>query len=273
MGLWGKEFGGKDGRPHLHMYVAVPELVTAEEYVGLRERTLLSARLVRVHGKHAGRGMTPAIGMDYGGEFAMWLRNAWSEVVGTQGVDKNHHARGVDVRVSFWNDEEAVHKDRVAVALYMAGESGKWSQKTPPAEFEGIGNYYGVMGRCVGFVAQETEVLLSAEVFAEVERRLERWVRVKLIALSRRSRERVWSASAASNPRERVWEGEFRRRRAGDGVRALGLRGDQWPRLLGFAMAAAERKGWDAGGRERGVGVLGVRVCHGETGRPGEAGW
>jgi hypothetical protein len=89
-GVWVKEFQ-QSGRPHMHLYLAIPDEVQAHEYEGLRERTVLRHRLERQHGRYDGRAKLPAIGQKYGGEFAMWLRDSWSEVVGTQGVVPAHH--------------------------------------------------------------------------------------------------------------------------------------------------------------------------------------
>ena len=130
MGVWVKEFQ-ESGRPHMHLYLAVPDEVPAHEYEALRARTMLRHRLERKHGRYKGRAKLPAISKEYGGDFAMWLRDSWSEVVGTQGVDRAHHARGVDVAVAFWTDEVAETKSRVEVAAYLAGESAKWAQKKP----------------------------------------------------------------------------------------------------------------------------------------------
>ncbi len=99
-GVWVKEFQ-ESGRPHMHLFLAIPDAVPDEEFEGFRQRTLLRRRLEREFGRYRGRGKVPAIGLKYGGDFAMWLRNSWSEVVGTQGVSKAHHVhqRGAQGRL------------------------------------------------------------------------------------------------------------------------------------------------------------------------------
>ena len=100
--MWAKEFQ-ESGRPHLHLYVGLPRSMSAEDFAGLRERTLQRHRLECQYGRHEGRRRTPPVGLPYGGEFGTWLRQAWSEVVGTADpaipeLDPGAHAlRGVDV--------------------------------------------------------------------------------------------------------------------------------------------------------------------------------
>ena len=102
----------------------------------------------------------------------MWLRDSWSEVVGTQGVVAAHHARGVDVAVAFWTDEVARTKSRVEVAAYLAGESAKWAQKKPPEGFVRVGRYYGIVGKKLGFKPVEEPLVVGDAVAYEIERRL-----------------------------------------------------------------------------------------------------
>jgi hypothetical protein len=245
-GVWVKEFQ-LSGRPHLHIYAAVPDLVPVEEFEGLRRRTLLRRRLEAQYGRYEGRRRLPAIGGDYGGDFALWLRTAWSAVVGTQGVMQRHHARGVDVAVSFWSDEEARRKDRIEVARYLVGESAKVAQKKPPEGFVHVGRYFGHLGSSAGFGPRSQELVVEAAVAAELERRLVRLVRLRLIAKRRRYGEKG--------------AGNFDLRRAGDGVRAFDLRKQDLERVLRWAEAAAVRK---ASGRQVG-GSGGVA--------PGEMTW
>ncbi|MEY2567378.1 MAG: hypothetical protein QOE35_1907 [Actinomycetota bacterium] len=232
IGFWAKEFQ-KSGRPHLHLYVAVPDAVSDEDYDGLRERTKLRSRLERQYGRYEGRAKCPAIGGQYGGEFAMWLRTAWSEVVKTQGVVSAHHARGVDVAVSFWTDEQARTKDRVEVAAYLGAESAKWSQKAPPEGFTGVGQYYGRWGKAHGFNPVAERVALDEAVALEVEARLARWVRLKLLAWRRGAPERAIGFDA---------------RREGDGVTAFGLGPEAAARILRYSEAAVLRR--TASGRQ-----------------------
>jgi hypothetical protein len=231
VGVWAKEFQAS-GRPHLHLYIGLPSEMAGEDFEGLRQRTVLGWKLVRRYGTYAGRKRVPAIGGKYGGEFAMWARTAWAEVVGTQGVVQAHHARGVDVRVMFTDEaqEQAVAKDRTEVAAYLAREAGKYRQKEPPEGFVRVGQYYGTWGRAQGFVPVVDELPLSQEVARQVEKRLARWVRWKLHAGSLRLVNNKW----ASTP--------FDERREGDGVTAFGLGPDAAARVLKWSEAAAARK-------------------------------
>ena len=226
-GVWLKEFQ-ESGRPHLHLYLAIPDAVPDAEYEGLRQRTLLRRRLEREYGRYRGRGKVPAIGLKYGGDFAMWLRNSWSEVVGTQGVLKAHHARGVDVAVSFWSDEVARTKDRREVAAYMAGESAKWKQKKPPDDFKGVGRYFGYVGRPVGFVPDLDEIVVPHAIAYELERRLERLVR--------------WRIRAKAARYGRTGPITFDLRRAGNGLQVFELKREEVPKLLARCEQAAARK-------------------------------
>lgn len=222
MGVWVKEFQ-ESGRPHLHLYVAVPDVVPQSEYEGLRARTLERKRLERKHGRYEGRAKTPVIGGEYGGDFAMWLRTAWSEVVGTQGKVSAHHARGVDVTVSFWTDAEAQTRDRIAVAAYLAGESAKFAQKRPPEGFPGVGRYWGPIGKKYGFAPASTDVVVPAAVAYELEHRMERLVRARML--------KKWGHVGALD-----------RRRPGSGVMALNVRRHDSERLLRWSEEAAARK-------------------------------
>lgn len=240
VGVWVKEFQAS-GRPHLHLYVGLPTDMAAEDFEGLRRRTLLRHRLEAQHGKHEGRKLLPAIAQEFGGEFAMWLRTAWSEIVGTQGHVQAHHARGVDVAVMFWSDEAEASADRTVVAEYLAREAGKWQQKSPPPGFKGIGRFYGYWGRSVGFQPEVAVTPLEPLVAMEVEARLERWVNWKLHVLRK-------GAPPSTS---------FEARRRGDGVTAFGLGPGQADRLLHWAEAAAARKrgrhSWGAGGEAAGA--------------------
>jgi hypothetical protein len=240
VGVWVKEFQGV-GRPYIHLYVGLPEVMAAEDYAGLRERTLLRHRLERQYGPYEGRKRLPSISQDYGGDFAMWLRTAWSEIVGTQGHVQTHHARGADVAVMFWSDEAEAKADRTVVAEYLAREAGKWQQKKPPAGFVKVGRFYGCWGKSVGFAPQATVTALEPLVALEVEARLERWVHWKLHVLRR--------GSPPSNT--------LVVRRRGDGLTAFGLGPDQAARVLRWSEAAAARKRarnawWGAGGAASG---------------------
>ena len=269
VGVWVKEFQGT-GRPHLHLYVGLPTAMSAEDFAGLRERTLLRHRLERIHGTYEGRKRVPPIGGDHGGEFGLWLRQAWSEVVGTKPYEPGstlsrferggaHHARGADVAVMFWSDEAEQAADRTKVADYLAREAGKWRQKMPPAGFVGVGRFYGSWGRSVGFEPESTTTWLDPLVAAEVERRLVRWVGWKL-AIIRHGAPRA---------------GTFAARRRGNEVAAFGLGPDQAARLLRWSEAAASPQAPDGmPGRpesHRGTSTQGelVSVLDRGTGCPG----
>jgi hypothetical protein len=225
VGVWVKEFQAS-GRPHLHLYVGLPSGMSDEDFAGLRQRTLLRHRLEREHGRYEGRKKLPAISQEFGGDFAMWLRTAWSEVVGTQGHVQAHHARGADVAVMFWSDEAEQAADRTKVAEYLAREAGKWQQKKPPDGFRGVGRFFGCWGKSVGFKPEAAVTPLDLLVATEVERRLVRWITWKLAVLRR---------GAPTN-------GRFAARHRGDGVTAFGLGPEDATRLLRWSEAAAARK-------------------------------
>lgn len=69
------------------------------------------------------------------------------------------------------------------MAQYLAREAGKFAQKQPPPGCGGIGRYYGVWGRSVGFTPDTTKTDLDPAVAGEVEARLTRWVNWKLAVL------------------------------------------------------------------------------------------
>ena len=229
VGVWVKEFQ-ESGRPHMHLYIGVPSEVSDEDFEGLRQRTVMRHRYEASLGRYQGRAALPAIGMEYGGQFAMWLRTAWSEVVGTQGVSKKHHARGVDVAVMFWTEEVAATADRTKVAEYLAREASKWRQKRPPDGFVGVGQYFGRWGRKVGFNPVTEEVEVGRAVAEELERRLARWVGWKLFVESK-------GASRTLKPKTLMFL-----RHWGDGITAFGLGPEQAARLLRWSEAAAARK-------------------------------
>jgi hypothetical protein len=179
-------------RPHLHLYVGLPNSMAAEDYAGLRERTLQRHRLERQYGRYEGRKRTPPLGIPYGGDFGRWLRAAWSETVGTTGPAAKvtadagsaaHEVRGAAVAVMFWSDEAEAKTDRTVVAQYLAREAGKWRQKQPPPGFVKVGRFYGVWGKSAGFHPEATTIRLEPLVAAEVEARLARWVNGKLHTL------------------------------------------------------------------------------------------
>jgi hypothetical protein len=229
VGVWVKEFQAS-GRPHMHLYVGLPTGLSDEDFEGLRQRTLLRHRYERSLGRYQGRAALPPVNKQYGGEFATWIRDAWTEIVGTWGVDRKHHVRGVDVAVMFWSEEVAATADRTRVAAYLAKEAGKWRQKNPPEGFVGVGQYFGRWGRKVGFNPVVEELPVEREVAEEIERRLSRWVNWKLYVESH-------GASRTLRPQTGMFL-----RHWGDGITAFGLGPEQAARLLRWSEAAAARK-------------------------------
>jgi hypothetical protein len=129
--------------------------MAADDYAGLRERTLQRHRLERQYGRYEGRKPTPPLGIPFGGDFGRWLRTAWSETVGTTGPAAKaaadagsaaHEVWGAAVAVMIWSDEAETKTDRTVVAQYLAREAGKWRQKQPPPGFVKVGRFCGVWG-------------------------------------------------------------------------------------------------------------------------------
>jgi hypothetical protein len=185
-GLWVKEFQ-KEGRPHLHLLVDLPSSVSAAEYEGLRQRTLLRQRLESWHGKRSGRAKLPTIGyqssgeyqgQDFGGEFAYWLREAWSSVVGTHGRTRHHHGRGVDVTVVSWSEEARRAAAWEKVSDYLAKEASKWGQKVVPEGFGRVVRFYGLMSGDRSFRPDVIRLAVEEEVWQLVVRVLSRYLRV-----------------------------------------------------------------------------------------------
>lgn len=131
--------------------------------------------------------------------------------------------------VMFWSDDEAINRSRDTVAMYVGPEAAKFTQKQPPRDFDGVGNYYGVMGRRVGFVPVTEEVFLPPRVDVEVQRRLRRFARVQAIA---RGREHGYT------PNLEWMDKTF----YGDGFTAFGLGAGDAARIIRWSEAAAERK-------------------------------
>jgi hypothetical protein len=229
VGVWAKEFQ-KSGRPHMHFYIGLPSAMSDEDFEGLRQRTVIRHQLERSMGTYKGRASLPPIGTYFGGDFAMWARTAWAEIVGTTGEVKNHQVRGVDVAVMFWTEEVAATADRTRVAAYLAREASKWRQKRPPEGFVGVGQYFGRWGGKVGFNPVVEEVEVDRAVAHELERRLARWVGGKLYVESH-------GASRTLHPQTGMFL-----RHWGDGITAFGLGPEQAGRLLRWSQAGADRK-------------------------------
>jgi hypothetical protein len=225
-GVWVKEFQ-EAGRPHVHMYLAIPDAVAAEDFEALRLRTVGLQRLEARYGKYHGRRMMAPIGGAHGGAFGDWLLAAWSEVVGTAGTGEKHEKRGVDVKVCFWS-EGAAEKDRMEVARYFANESGKLAQKEPPEGFGPVHRYWGTWGKKEGFSSIERTAEVSVDLGAELERRLVFLVRWRL------RRQARWRDTEG-----RV--GNFDQRRWGNGVTLFAIRPEDQARLYNWAETAARR--------------------------------
>jgi hypothetical protein len=232
MGLWVKEFQPRErmplrqqGAPHLHMLVKLPDSVGSEDYESFRERTLLGKRLERMHGVFEGRAKTPPIGGEFGGTTADELKRWWSEIV-TGAMDESHGRRGVDVRAVFYV-EGAEMTARARVAGYLAMEASKWRQKRPPYGYEKVGRYWGVWpGKDGEFKPETQRMRVDAVAFKEVTRRINRW--------------QNWRREIRR--RKGVVVGGPRRRWDVQGATLGGIGPQDQARLLGWALAAADRK-------------------------------
>ena len=183
-GLWCKEFQ-KVGRPHVHLYLGLPEAVSAADYEGLRQRTVLGKELGSSLGKYHGRRNLPAIGGKFGGRVRLLVPYR---------MDRDSDRRkGPLPRCSgcgragfFFSDKDTeAEADRLRAAEYLASEVGKRYQKRPPQGFGGVGRYWAILGadrlRELPEV-RELEVLVALE----LRSRLQRWVAWKREAARRR---------------------------------------------------------------------------------------
>lgn len=221
IGVWVTEFQ-KRGAPHLHMYLALPDEVSEKEYVGLQKRTMERRRLERDVGRYAARGQVRAPK----GDFSMWLRTAWWEIVGSE--SSKHHGRGVDIATAFFSDKAEAEANRIRVADYFWRESGKWAQKQPPEGFGGL-KFYGRWGGKQGFKPVVTEAEVDERTGLELRRVLVRWQRQKMRDAARRG---GWEyRKGAGGPRGR------------DGLTVFDVNGrDLLPSLLAWANDLASQK-------------------------------
>lgn len=179
IGVWVTEFQRR-GAPHLHLYLGLPEEVSEKEYQGLQKRTITRKNLERRVGSYEARSQLRAPS----GEFAMWLRKAWWEVVGSE--LPAHHGRGVDIATAFFSDQAEAQANRVRVAEYFWRESGKWAQKQPPEGFGGL-KFYGRWGQKQGFAPVVSVTEMDERVGLELRRVLRRMMLGKMREAALRS--------------------------------------------------------------------------------------
>ena len=133
-GLWCEEFQ-KVGRPHVHLYLGLPEAVSGSDYEGLRQRTVLGKELGSSLGKyHGARATLPAIGGK--------VRGASSATGAAPAMDRDSDRRertaatlfGVWTRVVFFfsdKDTEA-EADRLRRPSTWPREVGEAAYQKPP---------------------------------------------------------------------------------------------------------------------------------------------
>ena len=194
IGVWVTEFQ-KRGAPHLHMYVGLPDVVSDAEYRGLQERTMRRRRAEHDVGRFEARRRERAPS----GDFAMWLRTAWWEVVGS-GL-RAHHGRGVDIAAAFFSERAAAEANRVRVAEYFWRESGKWAQKLPPAGFGPL-KFYGRWGQKEGFNPVVSVSELDERVGLELRRMMRRMMLGKMRENARRYGRVIPRAAGRSRGRD-----------------------------------------------------------------------
>jgi hypothetical protein len=205
-GVWVREFQ-KRGAPHMHLYVALPEAVSDDEYQALVRRTIRARLLTRELGSYQARRRSGLLE----GDFGRWLLAAWSGVV--KSGDPRHARFGADVAPFFWgatvNEAADGRVNWGRVADYLWRESGKWGQKQVPEEFTSPGRSWGRWG--VEVTATEAE--------------LDRTTAMELRRLLRS----LWRSRGMKLPRIRGL----------DGLTVFGVDRDVALRLLGCAQAKA----------------------------------
>lgn len=238
-GLWAKEFQSR-GAPHLHYYLGLPAAVSEAEVEALRARSMLAKRLEGELGKARGRAARELQFRDtWPGGFVPWLRETWSEVVGTVGTTRKHFFRGFDVRMFFWSEDEEDVANRDRVAAYLAREAGKWTQKHPPEGYVGVGRYWNYKRGAIGFEPDVRVVQLDPAVFADVVRWAEERIRTE----------------AEGTGRSVEW---LDKRAPHDGLTVFGLGvWDQFVQALAAAEDAAFRRSGESGAGGDGGGVGG----------------
>ena len=194
VGVWVVEFQRR-GAPHLHLYVGLPDEVSDEEYRGLQARTMRRRRRESDVGKYEARKRERAPT----GEFAMWLRTAWWEVVGSE--LQAHHGRGIDIAVSYFSSEAESMAQRAKTAEYFWRESGKWAQKNPPEGFGSL-RFYGRWGQKVGFNPLVTEHELDEQTSLELRRMLRRLQQQKMRELAEKTGRKFNKRAGGSRGRD-----------------------------------------------------------------------
>jgi len=134
------------GAPHIHCYIGLPEgAEVVDAWDGYKK-----VRMSRW----------------------WWANEAWYASVGSE--DRKHLGWGVNVRQAFWGqgaiDAAVGRMNLQRVADYMWRESGKWGQKSFPADFGNVGRPWGVWGRRLGFVPIVSEHKRSWVVGWELQR-------------------------------------------------------------------------------------------------------
>ena len=228
IGAWVVEFQTR-GAPHLHLYLALPDQVSDSEYLGLQKRTIRRKADERRMSSYEARSRMRAPR----GEFGMWLRTAWWEVVGSE--LKAHHGRGVDIATAFFSEQAESEANRVRVGEYFWRESGKWKQKTPPEGFGGL-KFYGRWGQKQGFNPVVSTDVLNERVGLELRRMMRHLMRVKQLEAAARTGRKVPRNAGKSRGR--------------DGLTVFGIDGTVWgPRLQecaeGLALEKAQFEGAD----------------------------
>lgn len=220
IGVWVVEFQRR-GAPHLHMYLGLPEAASDEEFMALQGRTIRRRKRTYEVGAYEARRQMRALD----GEFGLWLRQTWWEVVGSG--SKVHHARGVDVAVQFWSDRAEATADRVRVAEYMWRESGKWAQKQPPEGFGSL-RFWGKWGERQGFRPRFEVEEVQEQAAYELRRLMRRWRYEKE---RQQATDRGYRFRPGNGPRGR------------DGLTVFGVDGVRWwPVLVEWAESVALSK-------------------------------
>jgi hypothetical protein len=237
MGVWVTEFQTR-GAPHLHLYLALPDAVSEQDYRAMQKRTMNRKRAERDLGRWEARRQMRAVT----GEFGLWLRDAWSRIVGSE--LPAHHTRGVDVATFFFSDRAERQSERARVADYLWRESGKWGQKNPPEGFGGL-RFYGRWGGKDGFRPVVTEASLDERTGIELRRVMVRWQQQKMRQAAERTGRTYRKGAGGTRGRDGLTVFDIDGRRHG-------------PRLIEWAFRLAAQKAEASDGQEPVVFVRGA---------------